>query len=132
MNIQDIDPIYVLCFVLLIIIIVLEFRDRQFKNKEEFVGGTWDKEAQSNINFGKPRNFGNFGTDGFYPPKMRCYDKELNFNCSNYEYNWNDKHMNVCSNQCNTNIANLPDNQAIPSTVLGRSAGRPRQCRKLL
>ena len=36
MNIQDIDPIYVLCFVLLIIIIVLEFRDRQFKNKEEF------------------------------------------------------------------------------------------------
>ena len=128
-----IDPAYIICAILFIVILALEMRDRRNKAKREhFAGGTWDKESVSNINFGKPVNYGNSGTNGFYPPKMRCYDERLDLNCSNYVYNWSDKHMNVCKNQKNTNIPYMADSKYIPPNVLGRSAGRPRQCRRLI
>jgi hypothetical protein len=127
----EVEPIYLICGVLLIAIIALEIRDRNHKDQENFEGGSWTEAEQSNINFGKPSKSGNAGTDGFYPPRMRCYDKQLEFDCSSYLYNWSDKNANTCSKQSHGDIANLPDNTAIPSNVLGRSAGRPRQCRKL-
>ena len=132
MELPQIDPTYVVCGILFIVILALDMRDRRHQNKEHFMGGSWGEEPISNVNLGKPTNYGNFGTEGFYPPKMRCYDQQLDFNCSNYVYNSNDKHMNVCKSQKNTTIPYLPDNTYIPSHVLGRSAGRPRQCRKLL
>jgi hypothetical protein len=132
MEFPAIDPVYIVCGILFIVILALDMRDKRYRNKEDFMGGSWGKEPISNINFGKHNNYGNFGTDGFYPPKMRCYDQQLDFNCSNYVYNWNDKNMNVCKNQKNSNGAYLPDSKYIPTYVLGRSVGKPRQCRKLI
>jgi hypothetical protein len=102
-------------------------RDRRHRNNKE--GFT------SNIS-GKPSTSVTPVTSGpsnsSYPPKMRCYDQQLDFNCSSYGYNSNDKNMSVCKNQQNENIAYLPDSDHVPTYVLGRSAGRPRQCKKLL
>jgi hypothetical protein len=139
--INIIDPVYIICAILFIVILALEMRDRRHKpgnhnksieNRENFIGGSWDEQSQSDINFGKSKNYGNFGTDGFYPPKMRCYDERLDFNCSNYVYNWSDKHMNVCKKQQNSTTPFLRDNTYIPKQVLARTNGRPRQCRRLI
>ena len=137
MELPSIDGTYVVCAILFIVIIALDMRDKRYKAVENFEVGSWRKEPVSNINFGKPpvgkpNNYGNFGTDGRYPPKMRCYDNQLDFNCSNYVYNWNDKNMNVCNNQKKTDIAYLPGSKYIPPYVLGKSPGRVRQCTKLI
>ena len=135
--IDIIEPVYIVCAILFIVILALEMRDRRHRPQQEnFMGGSWHKEPESNINFGKAPvgkvpKYGNFGTDGFYPPKMRCYDQQLDFDCSNYLYNWSDKHTNVCKKQHNSTVPFLRDNTYIPPYVLARTPGRPRQCKKL-
>ena len=63
------------------------------------------------------------------PPYQRCYECELNFQCSNYPYELGDKHGSVCS-KCNMLNRRVKQNYNSP-TVMGRANGRPRQCNKL-
>jgi hypothetical protein len=92
------------------------------------------------INYGnKPRDFRNFGTFGSYPPNPICYSCGLGENAVTAPYlHANDlgdqsgelygKVARSCGNVCGRNYADLGK----PFTVAARSAGRVRQCRRLI
>lgn len=92
------------------------------------------------INYGdKPRNFGNFGTFGSYPPNPLCFSCGLSSNALTAPYlHANDlgdqsgelygKVARSCSNLCGKNYNDL----SRPFTVAARSAGRVRQCRRII
>jgi hypothetical protein len=74
-------------------------------------------------------NIKNAGVKCPQPPYQRCYECDLDFQCSNYPYELSDTNESVCS-KCN--LLNKNNHQYYNSpTVMGRAAGRPRQCRKL-
>ena len=75
----------------------------------------------------KNKGFGNFGKFGVIPMMQSCSKCQLNDNCSNFDYNKSDTQvMNVCQS-CDINTC-----LDAPYYVSARSAGRPRQCRRIM
>ena len=83
-------------------------------------------EAAVNISGTKNTFFGNFSTNGIAPPYGKCVSCQLDFDCSNYDYEVDQKNQNVCK-KCYTDI--YVNNKNFP--VYAKQAGRPRQCRNL-
>jgi hypothetical protein len=86
-----------------------------------------------------PKNFGNFGTFGSYPPNSLCNSCGLNENSVTAPYlHANDlgdqsgelhgKVARSCSGICGKNYDDLNK----PFLVMARSAGRVRQCRRII
>jgi len=80
-----------------------------------------------NFNSNSPINFKNFGTHGITPPFVKCPVCDLQFDCSNFPYDVDDKNGSVCT-KCNEKLA-FDDNN-VP--IYARSNGKPRACRNLL
>jgi len=86
-----------------------------------------------------PKNFGNFGTIGSYPPDPLCFNCDFTRNSVTAPYlHANDlgdqsgelhgKLGRSCSGICGRNYSNLDK----PLLVAARATGRPRVCRRLL
>lgn len=147
------DQFYFYIIALLFIILLLDFSDRYFKQQKsskETFGNRWATGNYPNfyeenrlVEFIPPitsnsvnisvnpqssahAQFSNFATDGITPPFLQCPSCNLQFDCSNYPYEVDQKNMNVCSN-CISKI--YSDDLNMP--VYARSNGRPRQCRNL-
>ena len=142
------DQIYFWIIILFVIILILDFTDKYFKNKnkENFD----NKESTSsdvapyyeenrlnvyepvyttnavNINSNQNLNFKNFGTNGITPPFLKCPSCNLQFDCSNFPYEVDDKNVSVC-NKCTEKV--YLDNNNLP--VYAKSVGKPRVCRTL-
>jgi len=83
--------------------------------------------SSSSILSKRSKGFGNFGKFGFVPMMQNCSKCQLNDNCSNFDYNKSDTNtMNVCQS-CDMN-----QGKNYPYYVSAKSAGRPRQCRRIL
>jgi hypothetical protein len=78
------------------------------------------------------QNYGNFGIIGKFPAIPICNSCNLEFDCVNYAYDdVDDRNVNVCR-KCKKNVLYKNYNQLDePLFVFARSAGRPRQCRKI-
>lgn len=78
------------------------------------------------------KNYGNFGIIGKFPAIPICDSCKLEFDCVNYAYtDVDDRNMNVCR-KCKKNVLYKNyNNLEEPLYVYARSAGRPRQCRKI-
>ena len=74
----------------------------------------------------KNLNFKNFGTNGITPPFLKCPSCNLQFKCSDYPYEVDDKNESVCHN-CHQKISY--NNNNFP--VYAKSVGKPRVCRNL-
>jgi hypothetical protein len=145
------DQIYFWILILFLIILVLDYTDKYFKkNKENFhnqyitneISGstitpyfeenrlfTYEPPYSSNaVNIYTNNNIGfkNFGTNGITPPFLKCPSCNLQFDCTNFPYEVDDKNQSVC-NKCFTKIS-LDDNNM---PVYARAAGKPRVCRDL-
>jgi len=143
------DQIYFWILILLFIILILDYTDKYFKNKENFSNSDSDMISNStiapyyeenrlytyeppystnavNINSGQNLNFKNFGTNGITPPFLKCSSCNLQFDCSNYPYEVDDKNASVCT-RCTDKVS--LDNNNLP--VYAKSAGKPRVCRNL-
>ena len=143
------DQIYFWILILLFIILILDYTDKYFKNKENFSNSDSDMISNStiapyyeenrlytyeppystnavNINSGQNLNFKNFGTNGITPPFLKCSSCNLQFDCSNYPYEVDDKNASVCT-RCTDKVS--LDNNNLP--VYAKSVGKPRVCRNL-
>jgi hypothetical protein len=140
------DQIYFWIIILFVIILILDFTDKYFKNKENFD----NKQSESsdvapyyeenklyvyeppyttnavNINNNQNLNFKNFGTNGVTPPFLKCPSCNLQFDCSNFPYEVDDKNVSVC-NKCTEKV--YLDKNNLP--VYAKSVGKPRVCRSL-
>jgi len=85
----------------------------------------------TNYNINTPTNFGNFGIIGSFPAIPICNSCGLEFGCTGFPYDSDDKNETVCrkcrANSLHKNYTNLNE----PIYVYARSAGRPRQCRRI-
>lgn len=144
-----------LTFIILIFgtLIVMEYFDKQSKKIENFavvrpgytnISPFLDLRYQPveySVNIGKKkRGFLNFGTFGNYPPNPLCAScYSMTGNSVNPPYlrinDLGDESGDLygkVANQCQTIKNKNYDNFSKPFVVEGRTAGRPRQCRKLL
>lgn len=132
------NKIYFWIIILVFTIFLLDYSDKHlFSNKENF-----DNLYQENnlvtyeppntpqaVNFRSKNNyFKNFGTNGEFPPYLKCSSCSLQFDCSNYPYEISDKNQSVCTN-CIEKIYMDPYYNV---KVYARSNGRPRSCKNLL
>lgn len=79
-----------------------------------------------------PRNFRDFGIIGKIMPDPVVDSCYLDFGCTNYVYDADEKNENVCR-RCNTNAINKNYNELDrPLYVMARSAGRPRVPRQVV
>ncbi len=147
------DQFYFWIIMLFLVVIALDYSEKYIKTKseqKENFGNRWETgdyphfyEENNLVEYIPPitsnsvnlstnslnsahAQFSNFATNGTTPPFIKCPSCELQFNCSNYPYQTDDKNMNVCSN-CITKIYSNDDNQP----VFARANGRPRVCRNL-
>ena len=145
------DQIYFWIIILFAIILVLDYYDKNLKNKtENFEPAIFTQNISNttkppyfeenrlnvfvptyssnavNISSNKNLNFRNFTTNGVTPPFLKCPSCSLQFQCTDYPYNTDDKNGNVC-HKCNEKISF--NNNNFP--VYARSVGRPRVCRNL-
>jgi len=143
------DQIYFWILILFFIILILDYSDKYMKRKENFIN-----KDSSISNSNKPPyyeehnlflyeppyttnavnlnsnpntlNFKNFGTNGITPPFLKCSSCNLQFDCSNYPYEVDDKNATVCTTcyeKVSLNNNNYP--------VYARAAGKPRVCKNL-
>ncbi len=82
--------------------------------------------AALNISGSNNPYFKNFSTNGVTPPYGKCVSCQLDFDCTNYDYEVDQKNQNVCK-KCYNSI--YVDNKNFP--VYAKANGRPRQCRNL-
>jgi hypothetical protein len=147
------DQVYFWIIILFFIILVLDYSDKYLKNKKENFQdyGKFDINDISNqtiqpyyeenrlyvyeppystnaINYSNNNNlnFKNFGTNGITPPFLKCPSCELQYDCSNFPYEIDDKNMSVCQ-KCYTKITMNSYNQP----VYAKAAGKPRVCKNL-
>jgi hypothetical protein len=142
------DQIYFWILILFFIILILDYSDKYFKKKENFNNKDFISNSTIapyfeenrlyvyeppystnavNISSNKNLNFKNFGTNGITPPFLKCPSCELQFDCTNYPYNVDDKNQSVCTG-CYEKLS-LDNNNM---TVYSKSVGRPRVCKKLI
>ena len=141
------DQIYFWIIILFVIILILDYADKFFKNTENFenkqqisnstVAPYFEENRlyvyeppytsnAVNINSNKNLNFKNFTTNGITPPFLKCPSCNLQFDCSNYPYEVDDKNASVCTTcyeKISLNNNNMP--------VYAKAVGKPRVCRKL-
>jgi hypothetical protein len=143
------DQIYFWILILFFIILILDYSDKYMKNKENFINKqsmipnsnippyyeenrlfTYEPPYTSNaVNLNQGQNslnFKNFGTNGITPPFLKCSSCNLQFGCSNFPYDVDDKNETVCTtcfNKISLNNNNYP--------VYARAAGKPRVCQNL-
>jgi hypothetical protein len=140
------DQIYFWILILFFIILILDYSDKYFK-KEHFTSNTISDSTVPpyyeenrlfvyeppyttnaiNISNGNNINFKNFGTSGVTPSFLRCPACELQYDCSNFPYDVDDKNASVCT-KCYEKISF--DNNNMP--VYAKSVGKPRVCKNLL
>jgi len=140
------DQIYFWIIILFIIILVLDYTDKYFK-KEHFTNNRISDSTIApyyeenrlyvyeppystnavNISTDKNLNFKNFGTNGVTPSFLRCPTCELQYDCSNFPYDVDDKNASVCT-KCYQKISF--DNNNLP--VYAKAVGKPRVCKNLL
>ena len=140
------DQIYFWIIILFIIILILDFTDKYFK-KENFTNNeisdstiapyyeenrlyTYEPPYSTNavnISSDKNLNFKNFTTNGVTPSFLRCPACELQYDCSNFPYDVDDKNKSVCT-KCYEKVSF--DNNNMP--VYAKSVGKPRVCKNLL
>lgn len=142
------DQIYLWIIILFAVILILDYSERFMKKskKENFDNQSDPKKSLPiyyeenrlnvyeppystnaiNINRGQHANFSNFGTNGVTPPFLKCPSCSLQFDCSNYPYDVDDKNGNVCT-KCYEKV--FLDNNNMP--VYSRAAGKPRICKNL-
>ena len=76
-------------------------------------------------------NFGNFGIIGDYPAIPVADNCQLDFNCTNFPYESDDKNVSVCR-RCNGSIfKNYNIKGYEPLDVYARATGKPRQSRNI-
>jgi hypothetical protein len=142
------DQIYFWILILLFVILILDYSDKYLKRKQEhFINNqlsdttvppyyeenrlyTYEIPYTSNavnITTGSNLHFKNFGTNGIEPPYLKCPSCNLQFDCSNYPYDVDEKNANVCT-KCYEKIS--LDNNNLP--VYAKTVGRPRVCKKLI
>ena len=145
------DQIYFWIIILFFIILVLDYSDKYIKKKENFMNNesnsisnstlppyyeenrlfTYEPPYTTNaVNLSNNPNtlhFKNFGTNGITPPYLKCSSCNLQFDCSNYPYDVDDKNATVCTT-CNNKVS--LDNNNYP--VYSKAVGRPRLCQKLV
>jgi hypothetical protein len=140
------DQIYFWILILFIVVLILDYTDGYFKKKtENFTNKemeaspppyfeenrlfTYEPAYTTNaINFNSNRSidFKNFGTNGITPPFLKCASCNLQFDCTNFPHDVDDKYTSVCT-KCNENIYMNKNNMPI----YAKSAGKPRVCRNL-
>ena len=141
------DQIYFWILILFFIILVLDFSDKYFKNKENFSNAETISNSTVapyyeenrlyvyeppystnavNIYSNQNLNFKNFTTNGVTPSYIKCPSCELQYDCSNYPYDVDDKNMSVCT-KCNEKVSVNNDN----FLVYAKAVGRPRVCKNL-
>lgn len=134
------DQIYFWILILFLMILVLDYSDKYYKNKEHFNSTIPPYYEENrlyvyeppystnavNINSNQNLNFKNFGTNGITPPFVKCPSCNLQFDCSNYPYDVDDKNSSVCT-RCTDKIS-LNDNNY---PVYAKSVGKPRVCKNL-
>jgi hypothetical protein len=141
------DQIYFWILILFFIILILDYSDKYFKKREGFENKTpvsdstvppyyeenrlyvYEPPYTSNaVNIYNNNNIGfkNFGTNGITPPFLKCPSCNLQFDCSNYPYDVDDKNGSVCTS-CFQKVS--LDNNNMP--VYARANGKPRICRDL-
>ena len=137
------DQIYFWIIILFLIILILDYSDKYFKNKENFTSisnSTVAPYYQENrlyvyeppystnaVNLTNTNlNFKNFTTNGVTPSYLRCPSCELQYDCSNYPYDVDDKNTSVCT-KCFEKISVNDNNYP----VYAKAAGRPRVCKNL-
>lgn len=146
------DQIYFWIIILFIIILILDYYEKIYNKKTEhfepqiFTPKISDSTKppyyeENRLNVYKPvyttnavnlspnknLNFKNFGTNGITPPFLKCPSCNLQYQCSDYPYDIDEKHGNVCHKcfeKVSFNNNNLP--------VYAKSVGRPRICRDLV
>jgi hypothetical protein len=144
------DQIYFWILILFFIILVLDYSDKYFKKKENFQNQDDNQISDSsvapyyeenrlyvyeppystnavNIYTNQNLNFKNFTTNGVTPSYIKCPSCELQYDCTNYPYNVDDKNMSVCT-KCNEKIS--INNNNFP--IYAKAVGRPRVCKNLL
>ena len=140
------DQIYFWILILFLIILILDYSDKYFKKTEKFTNSNvadstlppYYEENRLfvyeppystnavNISTNQNLNFKNFGTNGITPPYLKCPSCELQYDCSNYPYDVDDKNASVCT-RCTDKVS--LNNNNFP--VYANSAGKPRVCRNL-
>jgi hypothetical protein len=83
----------------------------------------------NSVNLRKPINYGNFTKFGKIPPNPVATTCFLDFNCSNYPYDVDERSENVCKRCIPHPLKQNYDKSA--TYVMGREAGLPRQIRKI-
>jgi hypothetical protein len=142
------DQIYFWILILFFIILILDYSDKYFKKKENFTNEnnqisdstippyyeenrlfTYEPPYSANavnISSNKNLNFKNFGTNGITPPFLKCPSCNLQYDCSNYPYDVDDKNASVCT-KCHEKVSLNNNNYPVYS----KSVGKPRVCRNL-
>lgn len=145
------DQIYFWIIILFAIILVLDYYDKNLKNKKEnFEPAIFTPKISNttappyyeenrlnvyeppystnavNISTNKNLNFKNFTTNGITPPFLKCPSCNLQYQCTDYPYNVDEKNGNVChtcSEKISYNSNNFP--------VYAKAVGQPRICKNL-
>ncbi len=140
------DQIYFWILILFFVILILDYSDKYFKKEHFSVNKISDSTVPPyyeenrlyvfeppytsnavNISSDKNLNFRNFGTNGVTPSFLRCPACDLQYDCSNFPYDVDDKNMSVCT-KCHEKVSF--DNNNFP--VYAKSVGKPRVCKNLL
>ena len=142
------DQIYFWILILFFIILILDYSDKYLNKEEKFdniyvisdstVPPYYEENRlyvyeppyttnAVNITNSQNLNFKNFGTNGVTPSYIRCPTCNLQFDCSNFPYDVDDKNMSVCT-KCHEKVSF--DNNNFP--VYAKSVGKPRVCKNLL
>jgi len=140
------DQIYFWILILFLMILILDYSDKYLNNKENFSNTEISNSTVApyyeenrlyvyeppystnavNINSNQNLHFKNFGTNGITPPFVKCPACNLQYDCSNYPYDVDDKNESVCT-RCTDKIS--LNNNNYP--VYAKSVGRPRVCKNL-
>lgn len=144
------DQIYFWIIILFVIILVLDYSDKYYNKKEHFEPQIFTPQISNttippyyeenrlnvykpvystnavNISPNKNLNFRNFGTNGITPPFLKCPSCSLQFQCTDYPYEVDEKQGNVC-HKCSQKVSF--NNNNFP--VYARGVGKPRVCRDL-
>ena len=131
------DQIYFWIIILFLMILVLDYTDKYYKKNEHFSQYYEENRLYVyeppystnavNINSNQNLHFKNFTTNGITPPFVKCPSCNLQFDCSNYPYDVDDKNATTCT-RCSDKVS--LDNNNLP--VYAKSVGKPRVCKNLL
>jgi len=132
------------CVIIILIVIIIIIKYYENSNKVEHYTTLWTPFSNANQDIVNTqctsvnkkslnKNFGDFGIIGKFPAIPICNSCQLDFDCVNYAYDdVDDRNMNVCR-KCGDNVLYKNYNDmSKPLYVNARSAGRPRQCKRIL